>query len=98
MKTVWKYPIGYAGEHTVNLPRCLGDCNEIMKLRDQILFVGNQNDVPTIWVLVDDSAVKRDVQLLVAGTGHDCDAIERCKYIGSVTTHGGNYVWHLFIK
>jgi len=98
VRTIWKYPIGYEGEHTISIPRCLGDENEIMKFKNQVLFVGNQNEIPTIWAVVDDTAVKRDVPVLVYGTGFNCNDAALNKYLGSVTTHNGNFVWHLFVK
>jgi hypothetical protein len=59
----------------------------------EIVHVHDQNGLPTIWALVDDSkpAVRR--VFYVRGTGFNLIR-DDTKYIG--TTHNPPFVWHIF--
>jgi hypothetical protein len=63
----------------------------------EVLTIQCQNDVPTIWALVNPNAEKEERYFELFGTGHDvpCDmGIER-KYINTFQMKDG-LVFHLF--
>lgn len=49
-----------------------------------------------LWALVVPGAPTRTFRFLVCGTGHPVPA-NRGAFVGSVTTHGGQLVWHVWI-
>lgn len=63
---------------------------------EKILKIGYQNNVPTIWAIVDtDRAPEPHTAISVYGTGWELDSNIDCgKYIG--TLFDGPFVWHYF--
>jgi hypothetical protein len=48
-----------------------------------------------IWILVDPTQPLETRELRVVGTGNPI--VDDCgRFIGTVITHGGNFVWHVF--
>lgn len=85
-QVVWKYPLsGFTGEQNVQLPK---GC--------KILFVGAQNGIIHLWVLVTHKPVDEweDHVFEVFATGEEISGWNRREHIG--TTMVGPEVWHVF--
>lgn len=82
---VWKFPLEIADSQTVTMPRA-----------SSIISAQAQGDVPTLWALVIPDAPKVKRLIRIIGTGHEFWAGEPIKFIGTVQTHGGKLVWHIF--
>ncbi len=82
--TIWKFSLQ------------IGDT--VLNLRDgyRILSLQMQNDVPTIWVLLDPDRPMTATKIICRGTGHHFNEREMGEYIGSVVTQGDAFVWHSF--
>ena len=59
-----------------------------------ILYVDQQRDTPTFWAAIDTDESTGIRYFQIVGTGHKLP--EGGSYIGSTSTHGGNYVWHIY--
>lgn len=82
MKTVWKYQLNFDDEQSHLMPRDA-----------EILFFGNQNGMPCLWVRVDTSVASFVRKFIIRGTGHpDADG----KYIGTALFEGSSLVLHCF--
>lgn len=81
MKTIYKYQV--YNEH-----------NPITMLKGaEILTVKLQNDIPTLWVLVDtDEYLQESRIIVIRGTGHAIE--DNAKYVA--TYMDGPFVWHAF--
>lgn len=69
-----------------------------MPERPDILSLGpprDGRDELDMWALVDPGAPTRLHRFLICGTGHPVP-VNRGPFIGSVTTHGGQLVWHVW--
>jgi hypothetical protein len=85
-KSVWKYPFDITkNPNTFNMPR-----------NAEILCIKVQNDIPTIWALVDsdDDMATEDRVFEIFGTGWDINGDEINEYIG--TFFNGPLVFHVF--
>ena len=87
IKSIWKHEINIVDFQYVDMP-----------LGAKILTVQLQEKGICLWALVDPEApcVLRRIELY--GTGHSIEfgqLVER-KYIGTVQTYSGAYVWHAF--
>ena len=80
MITIWKYEL--AIQET---------CEVIMPIGAKILSLQTQNDIPNIWVEVDDSVQTETRTFKTYGTGHKINDITQ-KYIGTYVLHIGTYV------
>ena len=86
MKTIYKYqlntPISVQG---IEMPKGA-----------EIIKVGNQFDLITIWAIVDTEAEKELVEINVFGRGHEMYTNEKTErqYLDSVFI--GPLVWHVF--
>lgn len=85
--TVYKYPIPFQDEVTLDLPRGA-----------QILSVDFQFDQLCLWALVDsDEQATSQRRLRIAGTGHKLDMTHYYHHpLGTLLTDGGRFVWHVF--
>lgn len=64
--------------------------NKVIKF----LEVQNQNDIPTIWAMIDENE-KEDTSIIAIGTGWEVPS--GCKeYLGTVQDEYG-FVWHYFV-
>jgi len=83
MSTVWKFPLRLSGGEQLvrTMPR------DAIPVR-----LAMQNEVPTLWCLVDEKKPQEDRHFIVVGTGHPIP--DGCEYIGSCDD--GPYVWHAF--
>lgn len=85
MKTIYKYPIG-SPDSTIEMPQGA-----------QILTIHDQEDVPTIWALVDTDAEPEGRRFLVFGTGWEITKPHN-KHLSFLGTSFGRegLVWHVF--
>lgn len=71
------------------------DANIVMPVGAQIIAVQGQWDSPQLWAMVDTNAPEEVRTFCVYGTGHPLPE-DPGTYIGTVQTHGGRFVWHVF--
>lgn len=82
MRTVWKYPLAFSDKAiTHSIPH-----NEV------IVHVAMQDDVPTIWAIVDPGEEREQRTFIVTGTGHLVP--DDASYIGTVMERF--FVWHIW--
>ncbi len=83
--TIWKFPLKIVEAQTLEMPQGA-----------RLLSVQGQNDVPTLWAMVDptSSTVSRTIHLV--GTGSYGTDEATMPHVGTVQTHGGQLVWHVF--
>lgn len=65
----------------------------------KLLCVQMQHGVPQIWALVDERRPAVARRFRVVGTGHPLaatDLVFSSAYVGSVQTHGGALIFHVF--
>lgn len=93
MPIIYKYPLEIKDEQEI-----------VLSERHQILSVGNQNGVLTLWALVDPTAVqKTKVKIRIFGTGMGIDVpweedivfLHRLNFLGTVIIDP--FVWHVFV-
>ena len=89
MKKIFKYQLDIVDEQYIDLP-----------VGSEAISVVNQHDVVMLYVKVDDEAeATSKVKFLIKGTGHDLDfKEEEYRFLGTVVTLGGMYVWHVFVE
>jgi hypothetical protein len=80
MKTIYKYPL-HSKDCTLQLPKGA-----------EILTVQLQNEIPTLWALVNPMTVTEERHICIVGTGWDVE--DNMKYI--TTYMDGYFVWHAF--
>ena len=88
MKAIWKVPLEITDEQTVNLP-----------WGAEPLTVQVQGDELCLWAKVDTTNPGLAHTVHIYGTGNpipDEDPDYPEAYIGTVQTHGGALVWHVF--
>ena len=88
MHTIYKYQLPFADSFSVPLP-----------MGASIVSFGNQNEIPTIWAIVNKNAVKNDLikprKFRMAGTGHDINCADLL-YIGTAHFQRSSLIFHLF--
>ena len=88
MKSIWKYPLIPMDSQAVTAPEGA-----------QFLSVLEQGARPMLYALVDPEApmVSHDVQ--IRGTGHPIDEalLQSHVFLGTVASHSGFLIWHIFI-
>ncbi len=89
MKTIWKYPLDLRKQpNTIPIPQGA-------KFRSLIEQYGN----PTAYFEVDDEAPNREIcQFFIYGTGHRIDCPPYAEYLGTVSTSGGQLIWHIYFN
>lgn len=83
-KVIYKYELG------------LGDSEIDMPAGAQILTVHQQNNVVTLWALVDPSKEPVKRSFLVVGTGKFFTCEPHYVFIGTVFVFNGTIVFHVF--
>lgn len=83
-KTVWKVEALIDG--TVTIPSGA-----------QFLDIQVQKGTPMIWVLVDPTAPKINMNVSIYGTGHPMPD-DPGRYIGTFQVQGGDLVFHAFVQ
>ena len=79
-QVIYTYPLG-------DFPR---PCTQAMPEDAQVVHVGQQHGVVTVWALVDPDAPKHEVTLSVVATGEPFDGY----YLGTAQMPNG-LVWHV---
>jgi len=83
--TIWKFDLN-VGMNRLQVP-----------VGSKVLSTHVQHDGIRMWALVDPTAVVEDVEFTVCGTGFPLPKnILMMKFIGTVLTEGGTFVWHVF--
>jgi hypothetical protein len=80
MKTIYKYTLD-SQDCTLNLPKGA-----------EILTIKLQNNIPTLWALVNPMTVTEERHICIVGTGWQVE--DNMKYI--TTYMDGYFVWHVF--
>lgn len=84
MKTIYKY-------------RLPGNVNKLMiPLGGIVLTIQMQDDVPTIWVLVDPASPEKERVFQLIGTGHKIEIKEGAHPVYAGTVQIDWEVWHCF--
>jgi hypothetical protein len=81
---VWKFPLPISDRVTVEMPAGA-----------QVLAVQEWNNAPCVWALVDPEAPSQNRFFKIVGTGYALPPLAG-EYLGTVQTHGGQLVWHVF--
>jgi hypothetical protein len=86
-RAVWKFPL------SIGIAPPVADI--AMPVGAEILHVGQQDDVPTVWALVDPGARATEARhLLAVPTGFELPFA--CDYLGTTHIHDGRIVVHVF--
>lgn len=87
--TIWKFPLQLIDTQQVMMPSAT-----------QILTAQAQCEVLTIWGIVPDSEMNRadvvPITIEIHGTGRTDRSPHGLSYIGTVQSHAGLFVWHIF--
>ena len=86
MRTIWKFPLSTDRSTVILMPICA-----------EILTLQMQNDVPTLWALVDSKAPRESRTFHIFGTGHELPTTP-LRYIGTFQPNdgGSQLVFHVF--
>jgi hypothetical protein len=84
MEVIYKYPLKFVNYQFISLP-----------VNHKFLKIDNQNDVVTLWALVETENVYATHSIFMYFTGEEltCNTDE-CKYLGTVQV--AELVWHAF--
>lgn len=82
VQTIHKFNVTIADKFALDLPATY-----------KILDVQTQDNIPVMWVMLDDEAPTHPVVFEVYGTGHEISP-DATEYIGSVQV--SRFVWHIF--
>lgn len=85
--SVWKFPV----------PQSFQPCavDVVMPARSEIVRVGQQNDVPVVWAIVDPAETQPETRrLIVLPTG--ANSSEQLSYIGTTELYNGEIAAHVF--
>lgn len=88
MKTIYRYQVPVADRLTVQMPAGA----TVLSVRPSR---GRLDDQLDVWAVVDTSAPDEARELLVVGTGNPLPD-DVGAFVGTVLTHGGVFVWHVF--
>lgn len=87
MKFIYKYPItNMPGNNIIQIP----EDRQILKLDY------DPNGILCIWAFVDTDSEKKDINIVLLGTGWPIDNDEYMKLHYINTINDGPYVWHAF--
>lgn len=70
--------------------------SQIIKLQGKPLSVINQNEQIMLYAPTGDE--EKEYTILIAGTGHERFDLDGVTFIGTVSLHGGKFVFHVFYK
>lgn len=96
IKTIWKYTLKLCDTQIISVPKMRDALQNIDYLWAQPLHIGQQNNLPTLWFKVDTDLPKVDIEIRIAGTGHEIPPEEQFEYIG--TSICDLFVWHIFAR
>lgn len=84
--TIWKFSLDIQDVQSFEMPNGA-----------KILSVQVQDGTPCLWAFVNSSAQKEERRFHIFGTGHRIPPhFSEEHYIGTVQTHEGALVWHVF--
>lgn len=83
MKAIWKYPLSLDSRQEILVP-----------LGSKFLCVQVQNNIPTIWIMVNPEAELMGQGFRIIGTGWKLNDAPSGMYLGTFQLDG--FVWHLF--
>jgi len=86
MKKIFKY----------RLKNELSEENIMLPDGFEILTIQKQDDILSLWAIVDDTALEIPVIVYTYGTGWEIPSDHNGRYI--TTLQSGRYVWHYFYK
>ena len=84
-KTIWKFPIAVRDKVTMTMPEGA-----------EIIHVAMQGEQPTMWAIVDPSAMQISRHFYIFGTGNQIQSPS--KHVGTFFMLDGTLVWHVFEK
>lgn len=96
MKTIWKYPLQLRDVQTIKVPSLSNFEDDHGLIWGQVLHIGQQDGIPTLWMMVDSERDPREIEIRIIGTGHECPNSLDYDYLG--TTICEPFVWHIFSK
>ncbi len=88
VKSVWKYPLGINDEQTIEIPH-----------GSELLSLMEQKDEPVLYYLVDPLETRKDtIHISMRGTGQlvGKEMTSSSIFLGTVNTHRGRLVWHIW--
>lgn len=85
--TIWKFELKITDYQTVMIP-----------FGASALSVQAQNDKICLWAIVDPKAKLSPYRFRIVGTGNNADdlGVDKTSFLGTVQTHNGALVWHVF--
>jgi hypothetical protein len=84
MKSIYKYPLEINDNIALDLPKGA-----------KVLSIGNQNNIPCLWALVDPAKPKEKRRFRVLQTGQSVKG-DIGTFIGTVLLNNGHFVIHVF--
>lgn len=84
MSQIFKYPLSLESTQVIQLP-----------IGAKILTVKEQDGVPTVWAIVDQTETLVDVQVKIVATGEQFE-LEPWRYMNTLVMANG-LVWHIFM-
>lgn len=82
---IWKWPLMVTREQTMIVPD-----------NSRILHLGVQDNVPTLWLLVDPEKARVRWHIKMFGTGWGPEETSMLLHIGTAILDDGQAVWHYF--
>lgn len=95
MRTIHQFPIRIGGPNTIEMPAGA----EPLSVQLQATPWGNdcRSGMLQLWALVDTDRPMVPVDIEAYGTGHEIPD-NPGRHLGTVQTHGGRYVCHVFAR
>lgn len=85
-KRVWKYQLSITDWQALYMP-----------IGAVILSVQEQFGDICLWAMVDsEEEIYENRIIIIVGTGNPAEHVDPINYIGTVQTHDGSLVWHVF--
>ena len=90
-KCIWKYPLVITDHQVLTIPHGA-----------KFLSAIEQEDLPTLYFIVNPKAVEggsfQYLKIVMFGTGQPItnEELENLSFLGTVPTHNGILVWHIF--
>lgn len=88
MQTVYKYNLTWTDEQSLYLP-----------LGAEILSVEFQHGFIVLYAIVNSELLSMQPwEICIAGTGHEIRGYSKADFVGTVKTHDGQLMFHVFAK
>lgn len=84
---IWKFPLPIDDEVSVKMPRDA-----------RVLSVAVQEGAVVVWAVVNPLHRTVSRRFRIVGTGHPFNDLAEWQFVGTVQTHGGALVWHVFVE